>query len=783
MLRARCPLLLAAAIVAFSCISQNAPAQQPKAVSPIVVPPQAPTINVPVPMGIQRGTSLEVTLTGANLTEPVSVWTNFPAKTSIPTDNNNGKDAGKLRVKFDVAADCPVGLYTIRVSTVHGVSNSRTFCVDDLPAVSEVETNHKKEMAQVVPIPCVITGRTDSEMSDFFKIAVKPGQRVTFEVLGRRLGSPLDPILLLYDARSGRELPGLYSDDAPGAQTDARLTHTFKEGGEFIVELRDTTHRGGPDYHYRLRIGDFPIAVTAFPVALKRGTKGLINFAGPSLEGVMPVEVVAPTDPGIPVVYVAPKGAGGISGWPVPVLLSNHDEAAEQEPNNEPAKANRLSVPGGVTGRFLEKGDLDHYVFTAKKGQKYTINADTYDVNSPAEVYLILKKPDGSEAGKSNPQQTSARIDFTAEVDGDYLIVAEHLNYVHGPNEVYYLTVRPAEPDFEVNLGLDRFDIAPGDTALIPILSVVRRDYAGPIELSVVGHPGLSGAATIPAGAAAPPPNQSLALMPLAARPDVPPGPYEFRVQARANVNGKEIVRFANVADLVKQNMNGLPFPPREMLTALAVGVTGKPPFKLAVAFAPQEVLRGIPVNLTATATRDAGFAEEIGLTAVGLPPNVAAAVKPVPKGGNDIAIQMTAPANAPLGSFLITFRGTAKHQGKDFAYYAGPVPLNIVLPMDLKLEPATLAIKPGEKAKLKVIAVRRGGYNGPIDVELKNLPANVTAAKVLIGQGQSSAELEVTAAANAAAGDKPDVNAVGTATGVGNQQATSPNVTVRVAK
>src|SRR5262249_33778891 len=186
MLRAPRVLLLAIAIVAFSCTSQITQAQQPKAVSPIVVPPQAPTLNVPVPMGIQRGTALEVTLTGANLAEPVNVWTSFPAKTTIPTDNNNGKDGGKLRVKFEVPADCPVGPFTLRVATAHGISNSRTFCVDDLPAVSEVETNHKKETAQVVPMPCVITGRTDSETSDFFKIAVKPGQRLSFEVVGRR---------------------------------------------------------------------------------------------------------------------------------------------------------------------------------------------------------------------------------------------------------------------------------------------------------------------------------------------------------------------------------------------------------------------------------------------------------------------------------------------------------------------------------------------------------------------------------------------------------------------
>ena len=48
----------------------------------------------------------------------------------------------------------------------------------------------------------------------------------------------------------------------------------------------------------------------------------------------------------------------------------------------------------------------------------------------------------------------------------------------------------------------------------------------------------------------------------------------------------------------------------------------------------------------------------------------------------------------------------------------------------ELKVEPATVTLKPGEKAKLKVRALRKGNYQGPIAVELKNLPAQVAAAK-----------------------------------------------------
>ena len=49
---------------------------------------------MPAPLGIQRGTHLDLTLTGNNLVEPTGLWTSFPSKVTIPTTNNNGKDSG-----------------------------------------------------------------------------------------------------------------------------------------------------------------------------------------------------------------------------------------------------------------------------------------------------------------------------------------------------------------------------------------------------------------------------------------------------------------------------------------------------------------------------------------------------------------------------------------------------------------------------------------------------------------------------------------------------------------
>jgi hypothetical protein len=752
---------------------------------PAPIPPLYPTLNMPFPMGVQRGTTLELNLTGTNLAEPTTVWTSIPgAKVTIPTENNNGKDNGKLKVVLEVPKEAPLGFHALRVATTRGPSNLRLFCVDDLPQLVADGKNHSKSAAQSLPVPCVVAGTIAAESSDWYKITVQAGQRLSFEVIGRRLGGPLDPQMAIIDPRSGKEIA--FSNDALGLQTDSRLTHTFTDAGEYLIELRDVLHRGGADYVYRLRVGDFPCATTPIPMAAKRGSQVQVNFAGTMVENVAPVAVTVPADPAVDTVWVAPRGANGLHGWPVALAVSDLDEVVEQEPNNEPAKANRIPVPGAVTGRFQDKGDIDHYMLPLKKG-RYVIEAHTQELNSPTEVYMVLKDAKGGELLRTDPQKPP-RLDFTAPADGDYVLAVEQLLNAFGPVESYRISVVPTEPGFDVGLVLDRFAVPQGSAAVIGLTAPVRRDYNGPIEVSVVGPPGVSGQTTLVPGAAAPPPakpvpNQPAALLFVSAGPEAAMGLHNVKVRCQATINGKLVTSYATVRIPVSQALSGLPFPPRQLMTEVALAVTEKPPFTLTARFDQPEALRGTAANLTITATRAPGFDDEIVLTPLGLPANVAPVLKNIPKGMNEVKAQLTPAATVPFGSHSLSFNGKAKFQNKEFNVVAAPVVLLVAPPFELKVEPEKLALDLGGKAKLKVVAVRKGGYQGPITLQLRNLPANVTAPAAKIEMGQDAAEIEVTAAANAAVGDKADVNVLGTAPAAANQQNASANFTVSVVK
>ena len=753
---------------------------------PVAPNPAAPTIAVVTPTGVQPGSAGEITLTGTNLADPTGLWTSIPgAKVTIPNDNNNGKEPTKLRVKLEVPADAPLGYYGIRLATARGMSNLRPICVDDLTPVAEVETYRAKTTPQAVTQPCVVLGKITAETSSWLKITVKEGERVSFDVVARRLGSPLDPQIRLYAAATGKELPGGFNNDAPGCQADSRLTYTFKTPGDYLIEVRDAMYRGGgPEFFYRLRIGDFPCATAVVPMAIKRGTKAKLEFAGPTVDGVNPVEIQAPADPALDILWVTPKGKNGLSGWPVSVALSDLDETVEQEPNNEPTKANRVPVPGAVSGRLAEKGDVDHFVFAGKKGQRLIVEAHTLELYSPTMMYMIVRDGKGAEAGRTKPEAApplDQRIDFTPAEDGEFTIEAQHLNFVTGPNEVYRITVTPYQQGFSLSAGLDRFDVPLTSTVGVQLL-LSRRDYTGPIEVSVVAdHPGITGQLTIAAGQ--PAPNAPAGNLYIHAKEDVPQGPHAITLVAKATINQVQVVEYVNLRGLVSQGMAGLAFPPRQYFAQMGLAVTAKPPYSLAVKLDQPEVLRGSPATITITATKDTGFDEEIAITVAGLPPTVPAALKNIAKGTNEVKITLTPAPNQPLGNVPFSIIGKTKFQNKDFSTSTAPTALPVVAPFDLKVEPMPAKVNLGDKVKIKVTAVRHAGYDGPIVLEVRNLPANVTAAKPTIEQGKTEIEIEIAAAPNAPPGDKADVNILGTAPAAGNQQNNTPNFTLSVIK
>jgi hypothetical protein len=193
-----------------------------------------------------------------------------------------------------------------------------------------------------------------------------------------------------------------------------------------------------------------------------------------------------------------------------------------------------------------------------------------------------------------------------------------------------------------------------------------------------------------------------------------------------------------------------------------------------------------LPATIKISVERDKGFEEDVVLNPpVGLPPGVAPpAMKPIAKGQKEVTIQLPLPAKTPLGQFFVIFSGKDKQAGKDLTVVSQPLTLDLSpQPFELQVAPTAVQLKPGQTAKLKVMAIRKGGYNGPIALEVRNLPAKVTATKGTVAMGQKEVELEIRAADDAAAISRMDVQVGGTATAFNNVANASPNFTITVEK
>lgn len=141
------------------------------------------------------------------------------------------------------------------------------------PARVEAEPNDKPEQAPLLEWPVTVSGRIAQPGDvDHFRIQVKKGQSLAFEVESRTLGYPLDPYLTLLDA-AGKTIAR--ADDSK-LSADVQHTQRFAADGEYVLALRDLYRHGGLRFVYRLRITetkpDFQLTLKAdhFSVAPKK---------------------------------------------------------------------------------------------------------------------------------------------------------------------------------------------------------------------------------------------------------------------------------------------------------------------------------------------------------------------------------------------------------------------------------------------------------------------------------------------------------------------------------
>jgi len=707
---------------------------------------EVPTLSYVVPLALAPGKSTDVALHGKALAEPTGVWVAPSVSATLTTNPKAGTDPAKATCRFELPDDAPPGIYAVRLATKGGISNLKLLTVDDLPTVLEATDNKKQSSAQKLTLPVAVEGAAEPESYDYFRFTARAGQRLSVEVLARRLASPLDPVVRLLDEH-GHELA--YSDDEEATGVDGRFVHRFAQDGDYLLEIRDIRYQGGADFRYRLRIGDFPLVTAPFPLAVARGSRASLEVTGTQIESLAPLAVNLPASflPERQRLWV--RYAEGQGSSAVNVLASDAAEQLEQEPNDTPEMAMKIERRGAIEGRFAVDHDRDWYAFTATKGSRLRVVGRTRSLGSPADLYLRLFDATGKQqlAEAEDTAGEEGVVDHTFAADGTYLLSVEELLNHGASDRVYRLELEPGSPSFSLTVAADKFDVARGGFFSTKV-TAVRQGFDGPIELSLEG---LDPAASVSGQIIAKGKKDTTLQVVLPS--DIEPGRWlDFRVVGHAT-SGEQILS-ASADNLVtlRTALASLSYPPAELVGRFVAGIgpAAKPLVELSVD-TPQVVYYRQQGQATVKlkAKRLGDFAEALAFAAEGLPPGVV--VKPAslePK-ATELKFDLSGPAALAPGDYAWRLVGTATYK-KNPVRFAQELALRVVEPLELRLEPPG-KLTAGGKLPLKVRVTRMPGLTGTIHCQWLRLPDGIAAVgPTTIAEGANDAQFELAVAVGA---------------------------------
>lgn len=628
-----------------------------------------PKLHTVFPPGAKAGTSVDVAVTGAELDE-LQLRFNHPGITAKAL-------AAANQFAVAIAADVPPGAYEARLLGRFGLSNPRTFVVGTLTEVVEKSGNNSPETAQEIPLESTVSGRTDSQAADYYKFTVKKGQRVLVDCAARELDSRAADALLLL-ASDGRELER--------ARSGGLIDHTAAADGSLIVKIHDFVYRGGDQYFYRLTVTTGPHIDYVFPPAAEQGKTAKVTVYGRNLPGGSPakvtldgkpldqlvVDLAAPGDPaarqrlattlslggpsaGLDGFEHRVKGANGALSNPALLTFASGLVTAEAEPNDAPAKAQKISLPATLAGQFATPNDRDWFAFEAKKGDAFWLEVTSHRLGLPTSPLVVIQKATKNDKGEETfadvqefgesvanlggPEFNTAHRDpvgrFEAKEDATYRLGIRDLfgRTVASPRHTYLLTLRPESPDFRLVAVPDSAPAKKAPADVYTSAPSLWRGEALPIKLLVFRRDGFKEdinvtVSGLPAGILAPPVKipaaSNVFSLFLAAKDDAPASLGEVKITGTAKLGNATLVREARLStvswDQATDN-NTTEAPQTRLARSFPLAVTDRESAPLTFAMEAKQPLETcvfnkllIPVNFT----RRADFTAEVKLKVTG---------------------------------------------------------------------------------------------------------------------------------------------------------------------
>ncbi len=512
---------------------------------------------------------------------------------TFPRRPVNPAIAENVVLQVTMAPDAEPGERELRLGTPSGLTNPLVFCVGQLAEFSEEpakppsgagfakgqkygaarlssdagpqSTASDTEMR--ITLPAVVNGQitpTTEDWSRFqgrqaqpftpgdvdrYRFEARKGQQLIVAASAQRLIPYLadavpgwfQATLALYDAK-GREVA--YADDFL-FHPDPVIHYEVPDDGEYVIEIKDAIYRGREDFVYRIAAGELPFVTGIFPLGGQAGAQTTVELAGWNL----PVKTLTvdarDKAPGIETLFVR-KGEW-VSNR-VPFAVDTLPDCAEQEPNNDPGNVQKVKAPLIVNGRIGQAGDWDVFAFEGGAGEEIVAEVHARRLDSPLDSVLKLTDAAGKQLAINDDHEDKGAGLTTHHADswlraslpaaGTYCLHVGDAQRKGGPEYAYRLRISPPRPDFDLRIVPASVNVRVGTA--IPLTVYAFRKDGFSEQITVVlkdAPPGF----TLTGGRV--PANQDRVRVTLTAPTTPGKDPVSVRLEGRAVIQGREVVR------------------------------------------------------------------------------------------------------------------------------------------------------------------------------------------------------------------------------------------------
>jgi len=728
-----------------------------------------PTINSVSPRGVPRGATTELTIDGLNLAKASAVFFSEPGVKArilrikelpdlpdVRLGSNGGistVDLGPLpprnevTLELDVSPDADIGPVDFRLQTPLGTSPRGRFLIEPYYGESaDREPNDTPDEAVEVFTPAILVGTISKPGDvDYYKVTVTAGEQLVFENGAAKLGSALQPVLSIYDA--GQNLMQQYGLE--GGRSAQYFAHKFDKAGLYYIKVEDFEKEGNDRHFYRIKVGKFPLALSAYPLGIEKGKTAEITLTGFDL-GDGKISVAGEPSPGEDdAVILRPKVRAGKTFNRIKLAVDSEPETESTGKNTAIAAAQPIQTPVIVNGRLL--ASENDFRFAAHKGDKLVFEVNARRLGSPLDSLIDVLDAKGNPVERATIRCELATavtlndpssggsgmriLSWTGMAVGDTLMVG---------SEVIRISAMPRGPDDDI-----RFASFEGQR--LGLLDTTPEAHAidAPVYKVQIYPPGKTFV------------SNGLPLVHLPYRNDDGGPGYgkDSRLRFAAPADGEYIVRLRDVRGLHGEDY------------AYRLSVhPAEPDFRLSVSPGNPNVPVGGRIPVTVTALRLDDFDGPIDVTIDDLPAGLSATKGVIQPGQDSTTLLLSADENAHLTEAApLRVSGKASVGGRQLAHWANPddkLKLIALMPKpDITLEAKTreVVLEPGKSATVEVAIQRNNNFGGRVPVDVYNLPptvivANVGLNGVLIHENETHVTFTLQALPNAAAIDQPIV-------------------------